>query len=80
MTLLCIQGALYPDGTSGQNKTDDAVAPGKSYKYTWKVKEEFAPMEFDSKCLTWIYHSHVDAPKDIASGLIGVLLTCKKGK
>ncbi|KAI4893109.1 hypothetical protein NFI96_020634, partial [Prochilodus magdalenae] len=73
------EGALYPDGTSGQNKSDDAVAPGKSYKYTWQVKEEFAPMEFDSKCLTWIYHSHVDAPKDIASGLIGVLLTCKKG-
>uniref|UniRef100_A0AAR2L1U4 ferroxidase n=1 Tax=Pygocentrus nattereri TaxID=42514 RepID=A0AAR2L1U4_PYGNA len=73
------EGALYPDGTSGKNKNDDAVAPGESYKYTWKVKEEFAPTENDSKCLTWIYHSHVDAPKDIAAGLIGVLLTCKKG-
>uniref|UniRef100_A0A8B9JHN5 ferroxidase n=1 Tax=Astyanax mexicanus TaxID=7994 RepID=A0A8B9JHN5_ASTMX len=73
------EGALYPDGTSGQNKADDAVAPGQSYTYKWKVKEEFAPMESDSTCLTWIYHSHVDAPKDIAAGLVGVLLTCKKG-
>ncbi|KAG9278253.1 hephaestin-like protein 1 [Astyanax mexicanus] len=73
------EGALYPDGTSGQNKSDDAVAPGQSYTYKWKVKEEFAPMESDSTCLTWIYHSHVDAPKDIAAGLVGVLLTCKKG-
>ncbi|XP_072525444.1 hephaestin-like protein 1a [Salminus brasiliensis] len=73
------EGALYPDGTSGQDKIDDAVAPGESYRYRWKVNGEFAPMESDSTCLTWIYHSHVDAPKDIAAGLIGVLLTCKKG-
>ncbi|XP_076837341.1 hephaestin-like protein 1a [Brachyhypopomus gauderio] len=73
------EGALYPDGTSGQNKKDDAVAPGDTYKYTWKVKADFAPLEHDSSCLTWIYHSHVDAPKDIAAGLIGVLLTCKEG-
>ncbi|KAK1790626.1 hypothetical protein P4O66_014495 [Electrophorus voltai] len=73
------EGALYPDDTSGQSKKDDAVAPGETYKYTWKVKAEFAPLEYDSNCLTWIYHSHVDAPKDIAAGLIGVLLTCKEG-
>ncbi|XP_053467305.1 ferroxidase HEPHL1 [Ictalurus furcatus] len=73
------EGALYPDGTSGQNKKDDSVGPGESYTYTWKVTEEFAPTKSDPSCLTWIYHSHVDAPKDIASGLIGVLLTCNKG-
>ncbi|TSK98392.1 Hephaestin-like protein 1 [Bagarius yarrelli] len=73
------EGALYPDGTSGRFKHDDAVAPGQNYTYTWKVTEEFAPSESDSGCLTWIYHSHVDAPRDIAAGLIGVLLTCNKG-
>ncbi|XP_066512429.1 ferroxidase HEPHL1-like isoform X1 [Hoplias malabaricus] len=73
------EGALYPDGTSGKQKKDDAVRPGEMYTYRWKVTPEFAPMESDSGCLTWIYHSHVDAPKDIATGLIGVLLTCKKG-
>ncbi|MCJ8745764.1 hypothetical protein PDJAM_G00134240 [Pangasius djambal] len=73
------EGALYPDGTSGRNKKDDAVAPGENYTYTWKVTKEFAPTESDANCLTWIYHSHVDAPRDIAAGLIGVLLTCNKG-
>lgn len=79
-SLLCILGALYPDGTSGHDKSDDAVAPGQSWTYTWEVKPEFGPTEDDASCLTWIYHSHGDAPKDIASGLIGALLTCKKGK
>uniref|UniRef100_A0A673H082 ferroxidase n=1 Tax=Sinocyclocheilus rhinocerous TaxID=307959 RepID=A0A673H082_9TELE len=72
------EGALYPDGTTGRDKRDDAVAPGESYTYTWQVKPEYAPTEADARCLTWIYHSHGDAPKDIASGLIGALLTCKK--
>uniref|UniRef100_A0A671M8H3 ferroxidase n=1 Tax=Sinocyclocheilus anshuiensis TaxID=1608454 RepID=A0A671M8H3_9TELE len=74
------EGALYPDGTTGRDKRDDAVAPGESYTYTWQVKPEYAPTEADASCLTWIYHSHGDAPKDIASGLIGALLTCKQGK
>uniref|UniRef100_A0A672MA75 ferroxidase n=1 Tax=Sinocyclocheilus grahami TaxID=75366 RepID=A0A672MA75_SINGR len=73
------EGALYPDGTTGRDKRDDAVAPGESYTYTWQVKPEYAPTEADANCLTWIYHSHGDAPKDIASGLIGALLTCKQG-
>ncbi|KAM9436317.1 ferroxidase HEPHL1-like isoform 2-T2 [Clarias gariepinus] len=73
------EGALYPDGTSGKDKEDDAVSPGQDYTYTWKVTEEFAPTKADPSCLTWIYHSHVDAPRDIATGLIGVLLTCNKG-
>uniref|UniRef100_A0A8C1BNW5 ferroxidase n=1 Tax=Cyprinus carpio carpio TaxID=630221 RepID=A0A8C1BNW5_CYPCA len=73
------EGALYPDGTTGRDKRDDAVAPGESYTYTWQVKPEYAPTEADARCLTWIYHSHGDAPKDIASGLIGALLTCKQG-
>uniref|UniRef100_A0A671M1Z5 ferroxidase n=1 Tax=Sinocyclocheilus anshuiensis TaxID=1608454 RepID=A0A671M1Z5_9TELE len=71
------EGALYPDGTTGRDKRDDAVAPGESYTYTWQVKPEYAPTEADASCLTWIYHSHGDAPKDIASGLIGFTCTQK---
>lgn len=74
-----LPGALYPDGTSQTLKKDDSVPPGSSYTYRWEVRPEFAPTADDSNCLTWVYHSHVDAPMDIASGLIGALLTCKKG-
>ncbi|XP_076139155.1 ferroxidase HEPHL1-like isoform X1 [Alosa pseudoharengus] len=73
------EGALYPDNTSGQWKADDAVPPGHSHTYTWIVQSEFGPAEGDAPCLSWAYHSHVDAPKDIPSGLIGPLLTCRKG-
>ncbi|XP_035290869.1 ferroxidase HEPHL1-like isoform X1 [Anguilla anguilla] len=73
------EGALYPDGTSGKLKLDDAVPPGGKHTYIWTIKPEFAPAEGDANCLTWAYHSHVDPPRDIYSGLIGALLTCKKG-
>uniref|UniRef100_A0A7N8XUM8 ferroxidase n=1 Tax=Mastacembelus armatus TaxID=205130 RepID=A0A7N8XUM8_9TELE len=73
------EGAFYPDGTSNRLKKDDAVPPGDTYTYRWEVRPEFGPTDDDANCLTWIYHSHFDAPKDIASGLIGPLLTCKKG-
>ncbi|KAM4796126.1 ferroxidase HEPHL1 [Rhinophrynus dorsalis] len=73
------EGAFYPDGTRNADKHDDAVPPGGHHTYTWIVKEEYAPTAEDPNCLTWIYHSHIDAPRDIAAGLIGALLTCKKG-
>ncbi|KAK1800490.1 hypothetical protein P4O66_005709, partial [Electrophorus voltai] len=71
------EGALYPDGSSGADKHDDGVAPGRTHIYNWTVKD--APTQDDANCLTWAYHSHVLASKDISSGLIGALLTCKKG-
>uniref|UniRef100_A0A8B9LW43 ferroxidase n=1 Tax=Astyanax mexicanus TaxID=7994 RepID=A0A8B9LW43_ASTMX len=73
------EGALYPDKTSGALKLDDGVPPNGTHTYKWTVKPEYAPTEGDSNCLTWAYHSHVLASKDISSGLIGALLTCKKG-
>lgn len=76
----CVLGALYPDGTSGAKKQDDGIPPGGNHTYKWTVKPELAPAQGDPNCLTWAYHSHVMANRDISSGLIGGLLTCKKGK
>ncbi|XP_045394067.1 hephaestin isoform X3 [Lemur catta] len=73
------EGSLYPDGSSGQLKADDSVPPGGSHIYNWTIPEGHAPTNADPACLTWIYHSHVDAPRDIATGLIGPLITCKRG-
>lgn len=53
--------------------------PGRNYTYTWRVKNNYAPTSADPTCLTWIYHSHIDTPRDISTGLIGPLLICKKG-
>ncbi|KAL2094395.1 hypothetical protein ACEWY4_009114 [Coilia grayii] len=73
------EGALYPDGTSGRLKQDDAVPPGGRHTYRWLVTPDYAPADGDANCLTWVYHSHTDAPRDIYSGLIGVILTCRTG-
>uniref|UniRef100_A0A8C3LGQ5 ferroxidase n=1 Tax=Chrysolophus pictus TaxID=9089 RepID=A0A8C3LGQ5_CHRPC len=60
------EGAFYPDNTKGFEKRDDAVKPG-------------GPAEGDADCITRVYHSHIDAPRDVASGLVGPLIICKKG-
>uniref|UniRef100_A0A8B9TIG6 ferroxidase n=1 Tax=Anas platyrhynchos TaxID=8839 RepID=A0A8B9TIG6_ANAPL len=47
---------------------DDAVKPGNQ-----------GPAEGDTDCITRVYHSHIDAPRDVASGLVGPLIICRKG-
>ena len=37
------EGAPYDDGTSGKDKEDDAVPPGKTHVYTWQVPERAGP-------------------------------------
>uniref|UniRef100_A0A8C2M193 Ceruloplasmin n=1 Tax=Cricetulus griseus TaxID=10029 RepID=A0A8C2M193_CRIGR len=71
------EGAVYPDNTTDFQKADDKVLPGEKYLYVLHASEQ-SPVDGDSNCVTRIYHSHVDAPKDIASGLIGPLILCKK--
>ncbi|XP_036045512.1 ceruloplasmin [Onychomys torridus] len=71
------EGAIYPDNTTDFQKADDKVFPGEQYLYVLHASEQ-SPVDGDSNCVTRIYHSHVDAPKDIASGLIGPLILCKK--
>ncbi|XP_069331456.1 ceruloplasmin isoform X2 [Eulemur rufifrons] len=72
------EGAIYPDNTTDFQKVDDKVYPGQLYTYVLHAGDEQSPGEGDSNCVTRIYHSHIDAPKDIASGLIGPLILCKK--
>lgn len=73
------EGAFYPDNTKGFEKRDDAVKPGGQYTYTWDVTEDQGPAKGDADCITRVYHSHIDAPRDVASGLVGPLIICKKG-
>ncbi|PKU38524.1 ceruloplasmin [Limosa lapponica baueri] len=71
-------GAFYPDNTKDLQKRDDAVEPGGQYTYTWDVTEDQGPAEGDADCITRVYHSHIDAPRDVASGLVGPLIICRK--
>ncbi|XP_007935974.1 coagulation factor V [Orycteropus afer afer] len=54
-----------------------AVQPGETYTYKWNILESDEPTENDAQCLTRPYYSDVDITRDLASGLIGLLLICK---
>uniref|UniRef100_A0A8C9WHF2 Coagulation factor VIII-like n=1 Tax=Scleropages formosus TaxID=113540 RepID=A0A8C9WHF2_SCLFO len=73
------EGAGYDDATSSQEKEDDAVAPGGSYRYVWDIQPASGPTLTDPECLTYSYSSQVDIIRDLNSGLIGALLICKAG-
>ncbi|XP_065054471.1 hephaestin-like protein [Rhopilema esculentum] len=71
------EGSVYKDNT--MNGMDRAVPPGATYIYTWKINPENGPTKGDQPCIASVYHSHVAVPHDINTGLIGLLLVCKKG-
>ncbi|XP_034369380.1 coagulation factor V isoform X1 [Arvicanthis niloticus] len=72
----------YEDGvnsssTSGNHTMIKPVQPGETFTYKWNILEFDEPTENDAQCLTRPYYSDVDVTRDIASGLIGLLLICK---
>jgi hephaestin len=73
------EGAPYEDGTSGTDKEDDAVAPGKTHLYTWEVPERAGPGPNDPSSIVWLYHSHTNELKDVESGLTGAMIITRKG-
>lgn len=73
------EGVPYGDGTSGADKKDDAVPPGGTHTYVWPVPERAGPGPNDPGSLVWLYHSHVDEPKDVSSGMIGTMVITRRG-
>ncbi|HEX4038485.1 MAG TPA: multicopper oxidase domain-containing protein [Acidobacteriaceae bacterium] len=73
------EGADYNDGTSGPDQQDGCVAPGATHVYTWKATEAAAPGPHDPSSIVWLYHSHCDELRDIASGLFGALIVTRRG-
>lgn len=74
------EGAGYPDGTSGSDKDDEAIAPGDHYTYRWQVPTRSGPGAEDASSVVWLYHAHVHSPKDINTGLVGALLVTRHGE
>ena len=73
------EGAPYDDGTSGKDKDDDAVPPGKTHLYTWSVPERAGPGPNDPSSVVWLYHSHTSELKDVESGLVGAMIITRRG-
>ncbi|KAF2974191.1 hypothetical protein EK904_013054 [Melospiza melodia maxima] len=69
----------YPMRRSPEKDVKDiAIAPGKSFTYSWSLTTEDGPTEADPRCLTRFYYSSINPVRDTASGLIGPLLICSK--
>jgi manganese oxidase len=71
------EGAGYNDGATYANK--GGVPPGKTHIYAWEVPERAGPGPNDPSSIVWLYHSHADEPKDVESGLVGVIIISRKG-
>ncbi len=74
------EGAVYDDGTSGNDKHDDGVPPGETHLYTWPVPERAGPAMGDQSSVVWMYHSHHDEVKDVNTGLMGPMVITARGK
>ena len=73
------EGAGYPDGTSGSDKDDEAIAPGDTYTYRWQVPVRSGPGPNDPSSVVWLYHSHVNSPADMNTGLVSALIVTRHG-
>jgi hypothetical protein len=73
------EGAPYADGTSGTDKSDDAVPRGGSHTYTWLVPERAGPGPHDGSSIMWMYHSHTDEVGDTYAGLTGPMVVTARG-
>ena len=73
------EGAPYNDGTSGPDKTDDAVPTGGSHTYLWRVPERAGPGPHDGSSVMWMYHSHTDEVADTYAGLMGPMVVTRAG-
>ncbi|HKQ86949.1 MAG TPA: multicopper oxidase domain-containing protein, partial [Candidatus Acidoferrales bacterium] len=73
------EGADYNDGTSGADKQDGAVPPGTTHTYVWRIPERAGPGPRDPSSVFWLYHSHADELRDVASGLFGGIVVTRRG-
>jgi manganese oxidase len=73
------EGADYDDGTVGPDKEDGCVAPGATHTYTWQALERSGPGPQDPSSVFWLYHSHCDELRDVASGLFGMMVITRRG-
>ncbi len=67
------EGANYNDGSNADTK-GDMVATGDTYTYRWDVPETSMPGPSDPSSIGYPYHSHFNSPKDVNTGLVGMIV------
>ncbi|HUZ61080.1 MAG TPA: multicopper oxidase domain-containing protein [Hanamia sp.] len=73
------EGALYNKDDVNKNVDGNSVMPGSIFNYVWEVPERAGPGPNDPNSIVWLYHSHVNEPKDVNSGLVGPIIISARG-
>jgi len=55
------------------------VPPGGTHVYNWRIPERAGPGPNDPSSILWLYHSHTDELRDVASGLFGAIVVTRHG-
>jgi len=74
------EGSMYADNVPDDKKTGAMVPPGATFTYEWDVPERAGPGPEDPSSIVWVYHSHVNEYKDVASGLVGAIVVTRRGQ
>jgi hephaestin len=74
------EGSMYADNVPHDQKIGSMVPPGATFTYEWEVPERAGPGPDDPSSIVWLYHSHVDEYKDVASGLVGAIIVARPGQ
>ena len=67
------EGSMYADDVPHEQKMGSMVPPGGTFTYEWLVPERAGPGPEDPNSIVWLYHSHVNEYRDVASGLVGAI-------
>ncbi len=73
------EGADYNGGSGEMDDRGGCIAPGLTHTYIWQVPERAGPGPADPSSIFWLYHSHCDELRDVASGLFGGLVITRRG-
>ena len=73
------EGANYNGGSGDMEDRSACIAPGATHTYTWNVPDRAGPGPNDPSSLFWLYHSHCDELRDVASGLFGGIVITRRG-
>lgn len=74
------EGAHYFGANSGVGPGAGAeVDPGRCFDYFWTVDTDAGPAAGDPSSKVWWYHSHIDEPADINTGLLGAIIVTRRG-
>lgn len=73
--------SMHPHGVRYEPTSDgvQGVPPGGTFTYTWVLDPRTGPKAGEPSSKMWLYHSHANEQRDVAAGLVGVIIVSARG-